>query len=95
MQRIVWFPDDLSLSRSATYPDEKSSRATPYVHLFTKPKTDHCHSVPGFQFLLAVWELGCRWFTQWVCTSTSTGLNVAMAEKMAAGEYEAYLYSVL
>jgi len=25
----------------------------------------------------------------------STGLNVAMAEKVTAGEYEAYLYSVL
>ena len=26
---------------------------------------------------------------------TTTGLNVAMAEKMTAGEYEVYLYSVL
>ena len=62
-----------------------------HVHLSTNTDPDY-HSVLGFQFLPSGNEAadclhgGCV---------RSAGLNVAMAEKMTAGEYEAYLYSVL
>jgi len=52
-------------------------------------RTRDFHSRSQIPIQFTVWERGCNG-----CVTTA-GLNVSMAEKMTAGEYEAYLYSVL
>jgi len=86
MLHVVWTPD-----RGLGLGSRLCTCAPAYMYTNTDPDYMY-HSVLGFQFLPSGNEAadclhgGCV---------RSAGLNVAMAEKMTAGEYEAHLYSVL